>query len=177
MKDSKENLKKIKDLEDRVASLMKTDDKIRKLETNITFLQEKLKVSEEKLKIERDSDINLYNTIRMNLRALKEATLGTTDEEMKIFLSGANCIELLSPVDPKGELTYCMDVFLDEFPLYVPDGVLFMKTASPKSMAMMMRIYINTWDNLEIDKLKADQERRRTTSGISSHSPDDPQPS
>ncbi len=62
-------------------------------------------------------------------------------------------------------------------PYYGPDGVLFMKTANTKSVAMMMRIYANTCDNLAIDKLKADQERRRTTSGSSSHSPDDPQPS
>ncbi len=70
-----------------------------------------------------------------------------------------------------------MDVLPDKFPLYSTDGVLFMKTANPKSVAMMMRMYANTWDNLEINQLKADQERRRTTSGSSSHSPDDPQPS
>ncbi len=63
-----------------------------------------------------------------------------------------------------------MDVLPEEFPLYGPDGVLFVKTANPKSVAMMMRMYANTWD-----KLKANQERRRTTSGSSSHSPDDPQ--
>ncbi len=112
----------------------------------------------------------------MNLKVSKEATLGSTDEERKTILSGATCIELLSPVDPKGESIYCMDVLPEEFPLYSPDGVFFMKTANPKSVAMMMRMYANTWDNLEIDKLMADQERR-TTSGSSSHSPDDPQPS
>ncbi len=113
----------------------------------------------------------------MNLKASKEATLGTTDEERKIYLTGANCIELLNPVDPKEKSTYCMDIRPDEFPLYGPDGVLFVKTANPKSMAMMMFMYANTCDNLELDKLKADQERRRTTSGSSSHCPDDPQPS
>ncbi len=70
-----------------------------------------------------------------------------------------------------------MDVLPDDFPLYGPDSVLFMKTANPKSMAMMMRMYANTCDYLEIDKLKANQERRRTTSGSSSYSPDDHQPS
>ncbi len=89
----------------------------------------------------------------------------------------ATCIELLSPVDLKVELTYCMDVLPDEFPLYGPDCVLFVKTANPKSVAMMMRMYANTWDNMEIAKLKADQERSRTTSGSSSHYPNNPQPS
>ncbi len=70
-----------------------------------------------------------------------------------------------------------MDVLPEEFTLYGPDGVLFVKTANPKSVAMMMQMYASTWDNLERDKLKVDQERRRTTSGSSSHSPNDPQPS
>ncbi len=113
----------------------------------------------------------------MNLKSLKEASLGSTDEERKISLSGATCIELPSPVDPKAELTYCIDVLPEEFPLYIPDGVLFMKTANLKSVVMMMQMYANTLDNLEIDKLKVDQERRMTTSGSLSHSPDDPQPS
>ncbi len=136
-----------------------------------------MQVSEEKLKTERESNINLFSTIRMNLKASKEAILGSTDEERKRFLSGATCIEILSPVYPKGESTYCMDVLPEEFTLYGPDGVLFVKTANPKSVAMMMRMYASTWDNLERDKLKVDQERRRTTSGSSSHSPNDPQPS
>ncbi len=70
-----------------------------------------------------------------------------------------------------------MDVLPEEFPLYSSDGVLFVKMANPKSVAMMMRMYANTCDNLEIGKLKADQERRRTTSGSSSHFPDDSQSS
>ncbi len=113
----------------------------------------------------------------MNLKATKEATLGTTDEKRNIFLSGANYIELVSPVNLKGEATYYMDVLPDEFPLYGSDGVLFVKMANPKSVAMMMCMYANTSDNLEIDKLKADQKKRRTASGSSSHSPDNPQPS
>ncbi len=79
-----------------------------------------MKISEEKMKIERDSNINLYSTIRMNLKALKEAILGTTDEERKRFFIWGNCIGLLSLVDPKGESTYCMDVLPDEFPLLWP---------------------------------------------------------
>ncbi len=82
---------------------MKPDDKVKKLETDIAFLREKLKVSDEKMKIERDSNINLYSTVRMNLKASKEATLGTTDKERIFLKSGA--MELLSPVHPKGEST------------------------------------------------------------------------
>ncbi len=89
LKESKGNLKKIKALEDLVVSLMKPDDKVKNLETDNSSLREKLKVSEEKLKIERVSNINLYSTVRMNLKALKEATLGSTDKERKRFLSGA----------------------------------------------------------------------------------------
>ncbi len=87
LKESKGNLKKIKDLEEKVASLSKPDNKVKKPETDNAFLREKLQVSEEKLKSERDCNINLFSTIRMNLKALKEATLGSTDEERKRFLS------------------------------------------------------------------------------------------
>ncbi len=70
-----------------------------------------------------------------------------------------------------------MDVLPDEFPLYGPDGVLFTKTSNPKSVTMMMKMYAKTWENLEIDKLKADQERKRTASGSFSYSQENPQPS
>ncbi len=49
-----------------------------------------------------------------------------------------------------------------------------MKTNKMKTVAMMMRMYANSWENLEIDKLLADQERKRTLSGSSSHSQEDP---
>ncbi len=88
LRESKGNLKKIKELEEQVASLMKTDDKVKKLEADIPFLWEKLKVSNEKLKIERDSNINLYSTVGMNLKAAKEANLGTTDKERIFFYLG-----------------------------------------------------------------------------------------
>ncbi len=71
LKKSKGNLKKIKELEEKVASLSKPDDKVKKLEIDNVFLQEKLQVSEEKLKTERDSNINLFSTVRMNLKAWK----------------------------------------------------------------------------------------------------------
>ncbi len=61
-----------------------------------------------------------------------------------------------------------------EVPLYGPDGVMFMKTRQTKTLAMMMCMYTNNWENIEIVKLLADQERKRTISGSSSHSQEDP---
>ncbi len=97
-----------------------------------------------------------------------------TDEERRKFLTEANCIELLNPVNPRGDMVYCMDALPVEVPLYGPDGVMFVKRRQTKTVAMMMRMYANSWENLEIDKLLADQESKRTTSSSSSHSQDDP---
>ncbi len=169
MKESKGNLDKIKTLEDMCAALMQPDDKVTKLETDIAFLREKLKVFEEKLKHERDANINLYSTVRLNKKASQEATLGSTDEETKRFLSGANCTQLLKPENPYGFSAYCMDALPEEFPLYGTEGVLFMKMSDALLMVMMMGMYADTWENLDIDKLKAKQERKRTMSGGSSH--------
>ncbi len=41
-------------------------------------------------------------------------------------------------------------------------------------MTMMMHMYANSWENLDIDKLLSDQERKITISGGSSHSQEDP---
>ncbi len=49
-----------------------------------------------------------------------------------------------------------------------------MKMRQTKTVAMMMRVYANSWENLEIDKLLADQERKRTILDSSSHSHEDP---
>ncbi len=49
-----------------------------------------------------------------------------------------------------------------------------MKMRQTKTVAMMMCMYAKSWENLEIDKLLADQERKRTISGSSSHSQKDP---
>ncbi len=40
-----------------------------------------------------------------------------------------------------------------------------------------MRMYADSWENLDIDKLKEKQERWRTTAGGSTSSNGDPQPS
>ncbi len=42
---------------------------------------------------------------------------------------------------------------------------------------MLMRMYADSWDNLDIEKLSEKQERRRTMSGGSPSSQGDPQPS
>ncbi len=75
------------------ASLIVSDGKVRHLEKeNANFLREKLKVSDEKLKTEREANINLFSTIRLNQKVSQGATLRSTDEERKRFLSGANCM-------------------------------------------------------------------------------------
>ncbi len=92
-------------------------------------------------------------------------------------MSGTNCIELVNPVDLQGATAYCMDILPDMVPLCGPEGVLFMKTENPHSVGMRMRMYADTWDNLDIDKLKEKQERMMTMSGGSTSSHGNPQPS
>ncbi len=153
---------------------MMHDNKVRKFETDNTFLREKLKVSEVKWRKEIDSNSDLYSTIQMEMKSAREAPSEATDEERKKFLSESNCIEFLNPVNPRGEPVYCMDALPDKVTIYGPDGVMFVKTRNMKTVAMMMRMYANSWENLEIDKLLSDQERKRTISGGSSHSQEDP---
>ncbi len=69
-------------------------------------------------------------------------------------MSGANCIELTNPVDPQGTTAYSLDTLPETVPLYVPEGVLFVKTENPRSVGMLMRMYADSWENLDIDKLK-----------------------
>ncbi len=94
-----------------------------------------------------------------------------------LIVSGANCIELSNPVDTQGTTVYCLETLSETVPLYGLDGVLSMKTDNPGSVGMLMRIYTDSWDNLDIDKLREKQERRRTMSGGSTSSQGDPQPS
>ncbi len=172
-KESKSHLERIKVLEQKLASQV-PDDKVKKLEADNAFLREKLKVSEEKRKKEIDSNLDLFSTVQMQRKSALVAPSEATDEERRKFLTETNCIELLNPVNPSGDTVYCMDTLPVEVPLYGPDGVMFVKTRQTKTVAMMMRMYTNSWENLEIDKLLADQERKRTTSSSSSHSHDDP---
>ncbi len=153
-----------------------SDCKVIKLENENTFLQEKLVVSDKKLKTEREANINLYSTVRLNQKSSHRASLGSTDEERKRFFSGDNCIELVNPVDLQGATVYCMDTLPETVPLYGPEGVLFMKTENPRSVGMLMRMYADTWDNLDKDKLRK-QETKMTTSGGSTSSHGNRQPS
>ncbi len=68
----------------------------------------------------------------------------------------------------------CMDTLPETVPLYGPEGVLFVKTENPHSAGMLMRIYADTCDNLDRDKLKEKQERIRTTSSGSTSSQGNP---
>ncbi len=153
-----------------LASLMVPNNKVRKFEADNAFLQEKLKVSEEKHKKEIDSNLDLFSTVQMQMKIGCEAPSEDTNEESRQFLTESNCIELLNPVNPREDMVYCMNALPVEVPLYGPDGVIFVKTRQTKTVAMMMRMYANSYENLEIDKLLADHERKRTISGNSSHS-------
>ncbi len=121
-----------------------------------------MKVSEEKRKKEIDSNLDLYSTVQKQIKSARGASLETTVKERRKFLTESNCIELLNPVNPCGETVYCMDALPDEVPLYHPDGVMFVKMKQTKSVAMMMNVYANSWENIDIDKFLADQERKRT---------------
>ncbi len=103
-------------------------------------------------------------------KVLQGATLRSTDKERKRFLFGVNCIELTNPMDPQGTTAYCLDTLPEMVPLYILEGVLFMKMDNHRTVAMLMRIYADSWDNLDIEKLKEKQERRKTMSGGSTSS-------
>ncbi len=96
VKESKSALDRIKYLEDKYSemgtNLIVSDTKLSQLEKENAFLKDKLKVYDEKLKTEREANINLYSTVRLNQNASQDVSLGSTDEERKRLLSGANCI-------------------------------------------------------------------------------------
>ncbi len=110
----------------------------------------------------------------MQMKSAHGALSKATDRERSKFLTESICIDLLNPVNTPGEPVYCIDALPVEIPFYGPDGVMFMKMKKTKTVAMMMCMYANSWENLEIYKLLADQERKRTISGGSSHSQEDP---
>ncbi len=106
----------------------------------------------------------------------KESTAGSSDEERKMFLTVANCVELLNPMYTKGNTIYFMEMLPNAIPLYGAEGVMFVKTDNTPTVAMQMRLYADTWDNLNVGKLKEKQERERTMSCGSSSSKTDSQP-
>ncbi len=80
----------------------------------------------------------------MQMKSAREAPSEATDEERRKFLTESNCIELLNPLNPRGEPVYCMDALPVEIPLYGTDGVMFMKMKKTKTVAMMMHMYANS---------------------------------
>ncbi len=103
-----------------------------------------MKVSEDKRRKEIDSNLDLYSTVQMQMKSAREAPSEATDEERRKFLTESNCIELLNPLNPRGEPVYCMDALPVEIPLYGTDGVMFMKMKKTKTVAMMMHMYANS---------------------------------
>ncbi len=84
-------------------------------------------------------------------------------------------MELLNLVDPKGDVIYCLDMLPMAVVIFGQEGVTFVKIDNPCTVAMQMRLYADSWDNLNIEELNEKQERRRITSGGSSTSQTDPQ--
>ncbi len=116
--------------------------------------------------------MNLYSTIRMTKQAsAKETTTGSTDKERKKFLTGANCVELLDP--ERGHNILHGDATDHCTPLW--PRRCDVKTDSPRTMAMQIRLYADSWDNTNVADLKERQERERTTSCGSSSSQSDSQ--
>ncbi len=161
--------------DDSFTLLISSDCAERKLEAENKFLKEKLKVSAQKLSKEEESNTNLFMTVKMAKETVFTDRASATNEEKEQFLSETNCMELLDPVDLKGETTYIMDNQLKTVLLYGPEGVMFVKTDNPCTVAMQMCMYSDSWDNLNLEELKEKQERNRTTSGSSSTSQTDSQ--
>ncbi len=127
------------------ANLITSDGTNRKMNTEIKFLKEKFTVSKEKLDREIEANTNLFIIIRMTHDTpSQELKPGSTDEEKNKFLSGANCVELLNPVDRKGETTYLLEMLPGIVPLYGPEGVTFVKTDNPHTVPMQMRMYADS---------------------------------
>ncbi len=108
---------------------------------------------------EVEANSNLYSTIRMTKHtSVKEMTAGSTDEERKKFLTGANYVELLNPVDKKGSTIYFIETLPNAMPLYGLEGVMLVKTNNSSTVTLQMKLYADSWDNLNVDKLKEKQE-------------------
>ncbi len=146
LKDSMKLQETIKILEEK-----QTSTSTEKPETDNAFLREKLKLSEEKLNKERIANANLFSTVTMMKKAAQSAPSGLNEDRIQ-FLASTNCIELVNPVDHKGEGTYWFDSMPAQVPLYGTDGVSFINTNNPKSVAMMMKLYSASWESLGIDK-------------------------
>ncbi len=74
------------------------------------------------------------------------------DEDKKDFLSTTNCIEILNPVSPRGNMVGLMNNYPETVPIYGPDSCMFMKTDEPRAVGVMMRMTAESWVRLEKDK-------------------------
>ncbi len=85
-----------------------------------------------------------------------------TTEKIK-FLAEVNCIEVIDPVNHKGDNMYCIGTLPVTFPLYSPESVQFLKTVKPCLLAKLMRMNDGSWELLNVE-LKTKQERHRKQS-------------
>ncbi len=109
-----------------------------------------------------EPNLNLFTSVKLAREALSsETSAAVTTEEKRCFVVEPNCIEVLDPVDLKGEFTNLLETILNVVPLYGPEGVMFVKTDKPHTLAMQMHVFINSWDHLNIKELKEKQERKR----------------
>ncbi len=74
----------------------------------------------------------------------------------------------MDPVDPIGETNYLIETLHKVVPLYRPEGVTFVTTDKPYTVAMHLHMYADPWDQLNVKERKEKQERRMTSSCESS---------
>ncbi len=130
-----------------------SDDSCKKLENEDTFLKTKFRVAEEKLKSEIKCNINFYSTVLMNKELSQDSsTIGTMYEDKKIFLLMTNCIEVLNPVPPGGNMVCLMDNYLETVSIYGLDSCMFMTTDEPCAVGVMMRITAELCVRLDKDR-------------------------
>ncbi len=181
-KDAKDNLAKAQAVLDNaktekakhaktVAELVKARKGNLEYKKENDFLKYKLKRSQAKLKSEVESNTNLFASVKLAHASLNpETSSETSDKDKRKFLAQAKCIEILDPVDLQGETTYLLKSLPKVVPLYGPEGIMFVKTDKPSTVAMQLRMYADSWEHLNVAELKAKQERQRTTSCESSSS-------
>ncbi len=85
-------------------------------------------------------------------------------EETRKFLAQSNCIEVVDPIDHKGDNVYCIDSLPATVPLYGPDCIQFFKTEKPCVLAKVVRMNADSQEFLNVEELKIKQERYRKQS-------------
>ncbi len=148
------------------AELIKYRESNRKLKVEVDFLKKKIVVSADKLNKEVDSNTNLIISVKMAKESI--FPMPATDEDRRQFLSHTNCMELLNPVELKGDSIYCLDKLPMAVPIYGPEGVMFVKTDKPRTIAIQMSLYADSWDNPKSRNSRR-SEREGGTLQVSSH--------